>query len=682
MKLKKLLLNLLAVVCIGLTGLGLASCEVPDIGDIPSSDSSGGVETESKLSFKNLVVEGNTVSGVFANAVTEFSFADEIEISAKKEYAVAKDQYGSQIYLTKTVPLEEGDNIFYVFEMVGSNIEKTYTVTLRRRPMYQVCFDTVGGTVVQEQRIEEGQLATSVNNPKKTGYTFTGWDYDFSQAIIQDTKITATYTANMDTPYKVEHYLQNLEGYYTLYETDNLVGTTDTMATAIIKEYDHFSQTYESINSGNLNGDGSSVSSVHRGNINGDGSCVLKVYYRRKDYSVFGGDDTAGEIEFANEGRYYDGKTYYKYGTQITATVKPYLAYDFVGWYKGEECLSQELSYTCQIDGDIVAKFSLKAGMENFEFGTSETGCGIGGLKDNTLTKITIPDCVTSIGDEAFRGCTSLTEVVIGDSVTYIGYAAFYDCSSLKGVILPNSVEDIGYEAFANCSNLMEVVIPDDVRLMAGCFEGCNIKKLDLGVCWEYFYWAVGSFTGLEHLILRKDKIIGINIGFPSSLISLAFPECTTSISSVWLSGGKNLKEIIVAEGNTAYQSINGDLYTKDGKKLIKYAGGKEEKVFVVPDSVVEIDGYAFWGAGNLTTLIVHNNVVRWLCPDYDHEYAFTGCDLLSIYCELESKPIASWSSALFNERRNAVYWYRETRPTETGNYWHYNENGGIEVWE
>ena len=76
---------------------------------------------------------------------------------------------------------------------------------------------------------------------------------------------------------------------------------------------------------------------------------------------------------------------------------------------------------------------------------------------------------VTSIGDEAFYGCSGLTEITIPNSVTSIGESAFRDCIGLTEVTIGNSVTSIGYKAFGYCSGLTsiksKILNPDKVSM-------------------------------------------------------------------------------------------------------------------------------------------------------------------------------------------------------------------------
>ena len=147
-----------------------------------------------------------------------------------------------------------------------------------------------------------GDTITLPADPTREGYIFEGWsvkvlpaendadhlDADGADDAADETLLKAggTYTitaggviftaqweARTDTPYTVEHYLENLDGSYALDTTEPLKGTTDTTVTAAAKSYDNF--TYDSTVPG----------TVASGNIAGDGSLVLKLFYTR-NYTV------------------------------------------------------------------------------------------------------------------------------------------------------------------------------------------------------------------------------------------------------------------------------------------------------------------------------------------------------------------------------------------------------------
>lgn len=84
-------------------------------------------------------------------------------------------------------------------------------------------------------------------------------------------------------------------------------------------------------------------------------------------------------------------------------------------------------------------------------------------FEDSNIESITIPNNITSIGEDAFYICASLTSVTIGDGVTIIGSNAFRSCTSLTSVTIPNSVTSIGDSAFRWCYSLTSVTIGDSV---------------------------------------------------------------------------------------------------------------------------------------------------------------------------------------------------------------------------
>ena len=79
----------------------------------------------------------------------------------------------------------------------------------------------------------------------------------------------------------------------------------------------------------------------------------------------------------------------------------------------------------------------------------------------NAATSYTIPASVTSIGDEAFYGCTNLVTVAIPASVTTIGDEAFFGCNNTNftSITIPASVTSIGNRAFSGCTYLATVTV-------------------------------------------------------------------------------------------------------------------------------------------------------------------------------------------------------------------------------
>ena len=90
------------------------------------------------------------------------------------------------------------------------------------------------------------------------------------------------------------------------------------------------------------------------------------------------------------------------------------------------------------------------------------------GYSNTSVTSVSIPDSVSSIGEGAFYGGTGLTSVNIPDSVSSIGEGAFYGATGLTSVNIPNSVSSIGEGPFNNCTGLTSVVIPSRFTAQIG----------------------------------------------------------------------------------------------------------------------------------------------------------------------------------------------------------------------
>ena len=126
--------------------------------------------------------------------------------------------------------------------------------------------------------------------------------------------------------------------------------------------------------------------------------------------------------------------------------------------------------------------------------------CGFAGCK---LTSVSIPNSVTSIGNNVFYGCTSLTSVTIGNSVTSISEYAFYGCIGLTSVTIPNSVTSIGVYAFNGCNKLTSVTseIKQPFTIDENTFSSYNIATLMVPQGTKATYVQTGGWKKFNKIV-------------------------------------------------------------------------------------------------------------------------------------------------------------------------------------
>ena len=319
-----------------------------------------------------------------------------------------------------------------------------------------------------------------------------------------------------------------------------------------------------------------------------------------------------------------DGKTiYFNYinnGTELQVTYKSWsasgrygnLTYTYHG-YEGvtDLVIPEEVTY-----------------MERTRKVTSIGGNAFKGC--TALKSVTIPNSVTYIGN-SFEGCTGLSSVVIGDHVKSIESSAFKDCTALTSIVIPNSVTSIGNEAFKGCSCLTSVTIGNSVtNIGEKVFYGCScLTSITIGNSVTSI--GSGAFygcTGLQ-IVIVSDIAAWCNIKFDSNdanplyfaghlysdenteIKNLVIPNNVTSISDYAFDSCSGLTSIIIPNSVTSI----GQYAFSNNSGLTSVTIG---------NSVKHIDSYALYHCSNLTSVTIGNSVTSI------GSFALSGCSSLT----------------------------------------------------
>ena len=221
--------------------------------------------------------------------------------------------------------------------------------------------------------------------------------------------------------------------------------------------------------------------------------------------------------------------------------------YEFVGWDKEVTNAVEDVTYTAVMEEhdcseNLILKLSLDGTHYTVVGYKNIPNCGHIGIpaKYNDIP-------VTDIAPRAFASVSNVTKLVMSDSITTVGEEAFGWC--YFDMELSKNLTNVGRQAFWNVNSLVDIELP-------------NIEVIGDR--------AFGACYGLRNVTLGPNlRVLG---------------------EGAFRGAGSNF----VMEDNDYYQTIDGAIYTKDGKELIAYPHYKENEEFEVPEGVERIGDSAF----------------------------------------------------------------------------------------
>ena len=275
-----------------------------------------------------------------------------------------------------------------------------------------------------------------------------------------------------------------------------------------------------------------------------------------------------------------------------------------------------------------------------------------------------------------------------GYEVTEIAESAFSNCSQLISATVPNHVKKIGRWAFHQCNNLTTLSIP---------FVGADMGSQN-AINFEYIFGATGSNQSIDERDHAPESLKNVTVTGSVFIYRDAFSQCR-NITSITLSG--NIIEI----HDGAFKSCSGltELVLPDTVKEIgsqAFLGCTKLTQLKLPSSLTTLGNEAFKSCSRLTSIILPDSLTAISPNTFENckrlesivisksvttfgMSAFKQCEALKsfFYCGNAEQ----WSAIEKNDATDilssaTVYYYSETTPTTSGNYWRY-VNGVPTVW-
>ena len=276
-----------------------------------------------------------------------------------------------------------------------------------------------------------------------------------------------------------------------------------------------------------------------------------------------------------------------------------------------------EVTYSDRDNNTYSGSVSIPETVTNNGTEYSVTKIGESAFKGSTVTSVSMPESITSIGQYACNECGSLETVVLPTNLDdFSGWCIFRNCRNLKNIAIPENVTEIPNGTFINCSSLAAITIPQGVgEIGSNAFYGCSsLTSIEIPEGVKYLYEQVFyGCTALESVKLPQNLLRIDSYCFDgcSSLESVTIPEGVTTIGG-YAFYGCNLNALTLPESLTTLSiaafkacKLLKTIKIPSGVTTIPYQcfdGCSSLESVTIPEGVTAIEAYAF-GSCNLNAL-------------------------------------------------------------------------------
>ena len=370
---------------------------------------------------------------------------------------------------------------------------------------------------------------------------------------------------------------------------------------------------------------------AERNNLDGINFSVLKAVWNTRKYIVEYGEDEVivrpatieviyidDTHETINSIVYETAEKLYNLGDTVIIEVEDKYDSAWLGWYEGDNKVSAGDQKQCSIviediQKHYTAKWEVFAGLEQFNYTADSSGITINGVKDTSITELTIPSCVTSIDSGCLNECSSLSsisvesgnptyasrngilynsritqivyvpqklsgDVVLADGIRSIPRQAFYSRDEITSVNIPDSVTSIGMSAFYNCDNLQTVTLGVAVtEIKNGAFEACSNLSL--------INWNATAVEDFE-----SDGIV-------------------------------HSRDVFTDTGENGFELVFGDNVERIPGYLFDTSSNKGVSTVRLGNSVASIGARAFYNCNNLSAVHI-DDISKWCGIYFPDEYS------------------------------------------------------------